>query len=107
MIVAIGTGQQAYFEFSYSTMQTDFWAQAAFVAFASVLCLSCAITFFIQFILAKTTQTKISKAVNKVKDSALVMSIEMNKAKFAHAEYQKILQEEKKVQDAKAQDEWN
>ena len=35
------------------------------------------------------------------------MSIEMNKAKFAHAEYQKILQEEKKVQDAKAQVEWD
>ena len=90
-VVAIGNSDQAYFEFSYSTVQTNFWAQAAFVAFSSVLCLSCAITFFIQFILAKTTQTKITKAVNKVKDSALVMNIEMNKAKFAHGEYQKIL----------------
>ena len=102
MVVAVGTGYQAYFEFSYASIQTEFWAQAAFVAFSSVICLACIITFFIQFILAKTTQTKITKAVNKVKDSALVMSIEMNKAKFAHVEYQKILQEEKKVNDAKA-----
>lgn len=52
--------------------------------------LLCLIGVFIQFIISKTTQSKLSKAVAKIKDSALVISIEMNKAKAAHVAYEQV-----------------
>ena len=47
MVISIGTNYQAYFEFSYGTMQTDFWEQIAIVAIGSVVFLSCGIAYFI------------------------------------------------------------
>jgi hypothetical protein len=49
----------------------------------------------------------LNKAVHKVKDNALIMSIEMNKAKAAHDAYSAIAQEEKNVKDNKEKEEWN
>ena len=50
----------------------------------AIVVLSCLIACFIEFILQKTTSVKITKAAAKLKDAALVMSIEMNKAEEAH-----------------------
>ena len=68
--------------------------------------LSCIIACFIGFVLQKTTSVKISRAANKLKDSALVMSIEMNKAETAHAAYQKVSGEETKAKNEVEATKW-
>jgi hypothetical protein len=66
---------------------------------AAGVVLSCIIACFIGFVLQKTTTVKINKAAQKLKDSALVMSIEMNKAETAHTAYKKVSGEEKAAKD--------
>jgi hypothetical protein len=76
------------------------------MAIAALALLSCIIGCFILFVLKKTTAVKITKAALKLKDAALVMSIEMNKAETAHKEYSVISGEETKVKNESEAKEW-
>ena len=73
---------------------------------AAGILLSCIIACFIGFVLQKTTSVKITRASQRLKDSALVMSIEMNKAETAHAAYQKVQGEETKVKNEQEATQW-
>jgi uncharacterized membrane protein len=105
-IVAVGTSDKAYFEFSYKVVQTTFWKQFFIMSVAAAIVLSCLIACFIGFVLQKTTSVKISRAAAKLKDSAIVMSIEMNKAETAHLQYTKIKGDETKVKNQAEAKEW-
>ena len=47
----------------------------------------CALSYLIYFCISKSTKTKVNKAIYKLKDAALIISIEINKAKAAHVAY--------------------
>jgi uncharacterized membrane protein YdbT with pleckstrin-like domain len=76
------------------------------MAIGAGIFISCLIACFIGFVLGKTTTVRIRKAGSKIKDAALVMSIEMNKAEAAHHKYTQMKGEETKHKNEEEAAEW-
>ena len=89
-VVGVWVKDKTNFEFSYGMQDTTFWGYFPQIFFGGLVVILCLIGIFIQFIISRTTQSKLAKAVAKIKDSALVISIEMNKAKAAHVAYSEV-----------------
>ena len=67
----------------------------------------CALSYLIYFCISKSTKTKVNKAIYKLKDAALIISIEINKAKAAHVAYQEVQTSDKRVKDDFEKKQWD
>ena len=84
--MAIGKNDKAYLEFTYHLVDMISLDVILAGLALSALVLSCGVGCYILFILRTTTAVKIQKIDGKLKDSALIMTIEMAKARAAYNE---------------------
>ena len=101
VIVAIGKNDKAYLEFSYNLIDQIPLDLIVIGVVLIVTILSCIVGCYILFILRTTTAVKIQKIDGKLKDSALIMTVELAKARAAYNESQ-IRQGKKPVADSYA-----
>ena len=88
VIVAIGKNDKAYLEFSYNLIDQIPLDLIVIGVVLIVTILSCIVGCYILFILRTTTAVKIQKIDGKLKDSALIMTVELAKARAAYNESQ-------------------
>ena len=86
VLVAIGKSDMAYLQFSYHLADIyPFW-QVYTVLGVGLLIIACMVGCYILFILKITTAVKIKKLDVNLKDSAMIMTIELAKARAAFNE---------------------
>ena len=88
-IIAVGKTDQAYLQFSYNSVNFISTYNLTLAVCTSVFLVSCFVACFILVILQKASNVKLDKAENKVKNSAVIMSIQMAKARAAFNEMQR------------------
>ena len=85
-IITVGNKEDAYLQFSFGTVDIYSFTLSGSVICAGVFLISSIVGCFILFILSKSTEVKLSNSENKIKDHAIIISIEMNKARAAFNE---------------------